>query len=863
MHTACAEQPQKADNSAFIFNDKTVLHPIFRIEPTPSGDRIADVNPPSFLIPLTDEDKSFKNGVPVIKDPVYYSFRLSKDESFPADGTFSVENSEWALFNPHKKLEPGNWYWQYRSSKTDWSEIQQFRITKDVPVFVTPTFEELLELIPKDHPRMLVPDGDIEKLRDRNRGNEDYQRIVDKADKMLGVDPPSENLGQARKEGETDRQNKKLDLDASKVLGNKVYEGIDPLTKAYVLTGDKKYAKEAIRWAMHVATFDPYGVSWINDFGDSYIMLMMASVYDACYDQLDSEQKEKLIKNITARAERFYQSWRNSLEAKVYSGHDWQHIIERHFKTSLALLGDVPEAHKWLNFVYELFLARSPVLGRPDGGWWNGSHYFKLNALTLLEIPQFLKLWTGQDYLQSPFYENNPYWLIYSFPANSFSEGFGNGTEKQFGQNLGTLGYADALARLKQNPYAAWYADYQLKNGAVTQGYDPTYYKEFKHPVGHTIYDDDEFRWFRIQWELPDLPSIAENIDELPLARVFRETGSVNMHTDLLNAENNLMVSMRSSPYGSSSHSHANQNAFNIQYGGEKLFYNSGYRPAMSVPHYDHWFKATIGQNSILIDGQGQPINSGESYGWIPRFLHGETISYVLGDASKAYDNVYNKKQEAGMKLFRRHIAFLRPSIIVIYDELEADHDAEWTWLLHSPYEIKKGASKNEFLTQNPVAESRVDQFASAGINYVVDTKYDPEPVNFRDIMGPDGKVMEYHNQWHLYAKSSDKHSRFRYLTILQIVSQNDQSSLTDLKMENGKVRVGDWEISAELNTSEESSFKFVNQIEKKALGYNLTEIILNGESIVPKTKGSSILIEQIAGKEILKEVIDRFPDAN
>jgi len=149
------------------------------------------------------------------------------------------------------------------------------------------------------------------------------------------------------------------------------------------------------------------------------------------------------------------------------------------------------------------------------------------------------------------------------------------------------------------------------------------------------------------------------------------------MHTDLLQAENNLMISMRSSPFGSTSHAHADQNGFNIQFGGDKLFYNSGYRPSMGVPHYEQWFKATIGHNTVLIDGKGQPVGSGESYGWIPRFLHGETISYALGDASKAYDNRFNERQNAGVKLFRRHLVFLRPSIVVIYDELEADHNAE------------------------------------------------------------------------------------------------------------------------------------------------------------------------------------------
>ncbi|MEZ4902106.1 MAG: hypothetical protein R2822_10290 [Spirosomataceae bacterium] len=36
------------------------------------------------------------------------------------------------------------------------------------------------------------------------------------------------------------------------------------------------------------------------------------------------------------------------------------------------------------------------------------------------------------------------------------------------------------------------------------------------------------------------------------------------------------------------------------------------------------------------------------------------------------------------MKKFYRHILLLKPGIVVIYDELEADAEAEWSWLIHS-----------------------------------------------------------------------------------------------------------------------------------------------------------------------------------
>ena len=114
---------------------------------------------------------------------------------------------------------------------------------------------------------------------------------------------------------------------------------------------------------------------------------------------------------------------------------------------------------------------------------------------------------------------------------------------------------------------------------------------------------ETEFRWFRIQRtnKIP-LPEIPTTFD-LPQAAHFPEVGVSYMHTSLQDIENNLMLSATSSLFGSNAHAHAEQNNFNIAYGGKRLFYNSGYRPKMSDPHQQGWHKDTRGHNGILIDG--------------------------------------------------------------------------------------------------------------------------------------------------------------------------------------------------------------------------------------------------------------------
>jgi hypothetical protein len=813
--------------------DKRVIHPRFREYPKPSGGILAKTNPPIMLNPLS---RNASGDVPVT-----YSYRLSRDQHFPEVGTISQNELRYAIFNIHEKLDNGTWYWQYGSDDREWSDVHTFRISEEVPVFETPHPKDLIQSIPLRHPRVLVNPTEISAFRNRVADMADAAVILSAADALIDQMPPSESMGVARQDDSlTEMEQKKLALDASKKLGSAAGNPTTLFCEAYVLSGVEKYGQAAIRWASVIAGYDPNGVSMTNNFADSELMLAMAHTYDVCHNLLTEDEKETLLKSITVRGNRFYNGWTNMLEAKIFSGHVWQHILERLFKTSLATLHDIPEAAHWLTYVYEVWLARAPCLGPDDGGWWNGNHYMELNALTLLDIPMYLKQYTGLDYMISPWYQNNPYWLIYSFPANSWSEGFGNGTEKQFGQKLGMLGYTDALSRLTGHPYAAWYSDHHLR------------------ALGKTLEDDDEFRWFRLKWGLPERPVPPNGLD-LPLARVFRETGTVNMHTDLERAEKNLMVSMRSSPYGSTSHAHSDQNSFNIQYGGEKLFYNSGYRPSMGVPHYTDWFKASIGHNTVLIDGKGQPVGSSESYGWMARFLHGGAISYALGDASNAYDNEKQVPQKAEVKRFRRHLIFMRPDVVVIYDELLADHEAEWSWLIHSHKEIMLHPGKQQIKCNTKTARSQVDIFGSTKLELELSTEFDPKPVNYRNIRDTSGKIIEFSDQWHVYARSRGK--AMRYLAIFQVKDISDSGDFEQpVADEKGVMTVGAWSIAAEMNTTKPASFEVFRSDGEAALIYGKNEVSHQGDKFFAKQLGSTIMIEHIDGRMIAREAVDVFP---
>ena len=420
--------------------DYPVIHPQFRKWASPALNNEAGSVSPSLCWPA---DRKGKNT---------YDVRLSMDSTFSAKDLIADENIPWTLFNPHRKLQYGTWYWQYRLHDGAWSDVFKFRMGDDATKTFAPPVERFWAAIPKEHPRVLINKKDEKSFIKNVKGDEDAMVVLKKADNLLEMTPLGEKEGESKMDGNSDMENRKLEIIASEHASNKIYNAIDHFCKAYLISKDKKYEKKAMEWAMAVAGWDPDGVSHSSDFGDARCMVSMAEAFDTFNDDLNASQKAALLKSIKVRAGRFYHGWINNIDAKVLSNHVWQYILNYFFQTAIAVYGDVDEAKNWISYAYELWLARAPVLGGGDGGWGEGASYFRLDMETLLGVPMIIKEYTGFDFLKdNEWYKRNPYWMAYSFPAGSSTDGFGDDVEKIYAPGTEYLAYADALSKLTGN----------------------------------------------------------------------------------------------------------------------------------------------------------------------------------------------------------------------------------------------------------------------------------------------------------------------------------------------------------------------------------------------------------------------------
>ena len=129
-------------------------------------------------------------------------------------------------------------------------------------------------------------------------------------------------------------------------------------------------------------------------------------------------------------------------------------------------------------------------------------------------------------------------------------------------------------------------------------------------------------------------------------------------------------------------HSHLDAGSFVIESGGQWLVKDEGYwRYGHLLGFFDNerlrwnWNGlATVGHNTLLIDGQGQTF--GKDYAGCIRSLEsGPGWDRVVADASKTYPDL--------LKKFVRTVLFLRPDTIVIRDVVECEGERHAEWLLH------------------------------------------------------------------------------------------------------------------------------------------------------------------------------------
>lgn len=782
------------------------------------GDKMV-VNPPVFTWPMADYE--FPQVFPSphsdkkLDDYLKYDFQLSRNADFSDAKT--AENLRLPMYNNHSALAPGRWYWRYRVSGGTWSEPLAVTISGNSPKFESPTVAEAEAMMPKSHPVIFSNMDVAENTPDRrallkilrNKAAKAYDKTPESY-KVKGQEIPAD-----ASQSQRDQIMKfRLRYELEPMCGD-----IHSMLTVYRIDGDERYLEKALDLARDIAKRDPAETFRISDFSGSRCMSTLAEVYDTAYDRLTPEEKARFEEfAITVGRELIARCLEENVGSAdgILLAHFFQHTFCDLFNTASIMRMHNQEADDWFAMLYDIWLSRSPGGGFLDDGVWpNGNMgYIHVNMESMVKNYLLFKKLFGVNTFSHPWYANCADALALTFPANSVGDGFGDGSD---GDKMNPLrpDFAYILGMELGNPFAVAYAR-QIKD--QTEGKPYRFSKAL-------------FPEYRLQAAKRAEPKSEY---EIPSAAVFPSTGIAVMHTEPTDAENNLFLSFRSSPFGVGSHGLAEQNSFNLSYGGKDIFYPTGYKITTSDKHYLLCHKHSRARNTILVDGKSQAY-SHSAYGWIPRFLDGESISYAMGDASNAYVpfdisainwqtvlekvDAFNSKEgfimsdddDPKVKKFRRHVAMLRPGIVVIYDDLEADKDVTWTFQLNGRERSNMSIDGNSAVAATDNCTARADVFGSSALNAAItDTCY-IKPFDWLNPQRGRPSMVFEKNHYRATFENKAKSRGMRFLTVIRVAPGGDATVEKVKPAKDGSFDIDGYRITAELNPAKEARLEIVN----------------------------------------------------
>ncbi len=739
LANSCKEEVR--ENHEDIINQLDRVPDENQVEYSPADGSTVNVNPPPFTwlpvkknINYAPDHVKYSGAefheqiwVPV-KEDYNYSLQISKDKDFRKE-VITKKGIQLSTYALDEVLEPGEWYWRYgvENGKTLYSISRRFIIPQEVKKWPFPgDIKQVINSVPKGHPRLFILEDEISFYRDRAI-NGDLQQSLEEIkkdiDKYFGEVLPSEP-----------KFTKGIGPEFGEHSWRLIYDAVIPpcdrmetFALVYLLTGDKKYGEEARRRLLHFSRWNPDGSTSdrVHNESNYRIVDQGSRAYDWTYELFTPEEREQIKKSIKRRSEQLFHrlKYRPGSEYHVYNrGSHEERITGFLAQAAICFADEWEEAAEWLSYALTIHWNLYPAWAKEDGGWHQGPSYWSAYQGRVLHFITALKKATGIDLMQKEFFQNTPYFILYSNPPYARFSPFGDGEHSPPNKSRGEILYV--YSSILNNPYLRWYADYLEANHP-------------KNILGILMKNDD------LEGKSPE---------NLPQSRYFPGIGLVSIHTSLGNADEDIHFLLHSDPYGGVSHGHPDQNAYTIEAFGEALAIASGYYPWYGSDHHIHWQRQTKSSNSITIGGGTGQEGVAAAKGKIVRFENNDIYDYVLGDATQAYMGLLNK--------FHRHVVHIRPGIFLMYDDLEAPSPVVFDWWLHALSEMKVNKTDKSILISEGDARLKV-KFLHSGEMTINQFTGFPHPPEVRGESSPD-----YKDNWHLTASTISEEAKTRYITL-------------------------------------------------------------------------------------------------
>ena len=646
------------------------------IQYAPDADTEIAENPPRFT------------WLPVIEDEAHYVLRVSTDPKFAAKATQVFSGIPLNFFTPDVVLAPGDYHWSYAvcdpatgKPVTAWSKTRRFSVAEDLPQTPLPSRDTRYAKATLAHPRLWLTPDRLADFRKAVKDDPDHctwstfyaKSVLPWMDREITPEPAG-YPGHQR----TAPVWRQTYIDLQEVM-----YAIRHLAIGGQVTEDAEMLARAKEWLLSVAAWDPMGTT-SRAYTDEWAYRTtnaLAWGYDWLYDQMDEDERARVRAALLARTRDIAEH--AIINAKIhlfpYDSHAVRSVSLTLVPALIALLDDAEddETREWLDYCIEfLFTVYSPW-GDSDGGWAEGTNYWMMGMAYLIEAANRLKSYTGLDLYKRPFFRNTGDFPLFCKAPDTRRATFGDDSTQ------GDLPCIKTGINLRQ--YA----------GVTGNGAYQWYFEELSRLNPGTEMAFYNWGWWDTNFDeltyRTDYPEVAATPPEGGL-RWFKGIGWVGVQHAMADPDQHIQFVMKSSSFGSISHSHGDQNAFCMAAYGEDMAIQSGYYVAFNSTMHRLWRRQTRSKNAILINGKGQYADDDKAKamaatGKILAAEERDDHIYIKGDATAAYRSLSPE-----VTLAEREVYFVRGSYFVIVDKVDAESPVTIDWLLHAnaPYQLGK-----------------------------------------------------------------------------------------------------------------------------------------------------------------------------
>jgi hypothetical protein len=649
----------------------------------PDGDA-SNENPPRFAwLPTLDETSA-------------YVLEVSRSEQFADGTTRRFPDIQRTYFTPDCPLEPGTHTWRYAvwdrtegKPASNWSGARSFSIPEGLSPSPLPSSAARLARGAKSHPRLWLDPAGLKAFSESVAGDPAHNHF----DRFLEQSVTPFLTRDIHPEVAPDPGGKRtaplwrqIYIDCQECL-----YAVRHLAIAGRVLGDEAMLDRAKDWLLALAHWDPAGTTSrvYNDEAAFRIAGALAWGYDWLHDRLSDDERRIVRAALVVRCRDLHMHIFQMARIHIfpYDSHAIRFLSAALIPCAIALLHDEPEAQVWLDDTVEFLFSIYPPWGGADGGWAEGPHYWTLGLAYLLDAAGLLKNYLGIDLLARPFFRATLDFALYTKAPGGRRVAFGDDSTMGDLPSL-KLGYnVRRLALETGNGWGQWYFD-RLKRD------DPGTAKLFYNYGWWDFVFDDMVTAHDAGTLAPRIPT------DLSALRVFHDVGWVAVQHHMHDPAKHWQLLFKSSPFGSLSHSHADQNAFLLRACGEDLAIQSGHYVAFNSAMHRNWRRQTVSKNAILIGGRGQyadedKARSKAAAGRIVEAREDNGVIFMRGDATVAYRTLTPSVRSAV-----RDIHVVGDRYLVVIDRVDLDEALPLQWLLHSEHPITAGGTTFRFTGQ-------------------------------------------------------------------------------------------------------------------------------------------------------------------